>query len=85
MALGSGRTEFQLPAQRPNADWEALCITESFRTYRQIGTPRDRLSLIDSLPSQAVRRGPERFVDDRRYGRFRLTAVAIRLIFVANS
>jgi hypothetical protein len=28
-------------------------MTESFRTYRQIGTPRDRLSLIDCLPSQA--------------------------------
>jgi len=40
-------------------------MTESFRTYRQIGTPRDRLALIDCLPSQAVRRGPKRFVDDR--------------------
>ena len=28
-------------------------MTESLRTYRQIGTPRDRLSLIDCLPSQA--------------------------------
>ena len=27
-------------------------MTESFRAYRQIGTPRDRLSLIDCLPSQ---------------------------------
>jgi hypothetical protein len=33
-------------------------MTESLRTYRQIGTPRERLSLIDCLPSQAVRRGP---------------------------
>jgi hypothetical protein len=27
-------------------------MTESFRTYRRIGTPRDRLSVIDCLPSQ---------------------------------
>src|SRR4051794_35496995 len=29
-AFGSGRTELQLPAQHPNADREALCMTESF-------------------------------------------------------
>jgi hypothetical protein len=28
-------------------------MNESFRTYRKIGTPRDRLSLIDCLPPQA--------------------------------
>jgi hypothetical protein len=33
-------------------------MTESFPLYRQIGTPRDQLSLIDCLPSQAVRGGP---------------------------
>ena len=33
-------------------------MTESFPMYRQIGTPRDQLSLIDCLPSQAVRGGP---------------------------
>ena len=28
-------------------------MNESFPTYRKIGTPRDRLSLIDCPPSQA--------------------------------
>jgi hypothetical protein len=28
-------------------------MTDSFRTRRQIGMPRDRLSLIDCMPSQA--------------------------------
>ena len=30
-------------------------MAESFRTHRQIGMPRDRLSLIDCLPPQATK------------------------------